>query len=874
TMQFCPNDTIGLAPFVSKGIGRCLYDTVTSSAMLGLAVLFGACQLVFYRRYGNRIESNRVNRSCSAGLQYFMPIAMVLLCIARCVCQLQYSPPLHGYQVYYLCANSLAWLLSFVLLWTEAHCLLPSVPTRGHGAILLLMWTQALAWELLSLLSCRSPQWWFRLVKPADQPELLLWAARLFATLLAFGLGLRGRAADIRYGPAPEAEDQTGFLGRQRRRQQQQQSAWFGLGHKLRLMLPYVWPSSSPLLQLRVVACVLLLACGRVINLLVPIYSKYIVDSLTPGAANGAANSSSLARRSAPFYILRLKSEPPLTPSPRGGSTVMLEFRWDLILIFVALKTLQGIGTGSSGLIGVVRFYLWIRVDQFTMREASLKLFNHLHLLSLRWHLSKKTGEVLRIVDRGVNSINQLLSYILFNIAPTLFDISIGIVYLTSWFNAWFGIMVFATMALFLYLSIVITEWRTKFRRRMNALDNERNARAVDSLLNFETVKYYAAEGYETERFRKATVDYQEADYISSQTLNLLNSVQNFIINIGFTGGALLCAYYIVQRANGNPEVPALTVGDYVLFSTYIMQLYVPLNWFATYYRMIQQQFIDMENMFELLDTKAEVADHPDAVDLNLGEATVEFRDVSFHYEPAKPVLKSVTFTVEPGQTVALVGQSGAGKSSILRLLFRFYDVQSGQILIDGKDIRRVTQNSLRQAIGVVPQDTALFNADIRYNIRYGRPDASDAEVEQAATLADIHSRILSFPSGYDTVVGERGLKLSGGEKQRVAIARTLLKGPRIVLLDEATSALDTATERNIQASLDRVCSGRTTLVVAHRLSTIVGADVILVLHDGEIVERGSHDALVQSGGLYAGMWRQQKLESDELAKENETAEM
>ncbi|PAA69858.1 hypothetical protein BOX15_Mlig013304g1 [Macrostomum lignano] len=552
----------------------------------------------------------------------------------------------------------------------------------------------------------------------------------------------------------------------------------------------------------------------------------------------------------------------------------MLEFRWDLILIFVALKTLQGIGTGSSGLIGVVRFYLWIRVDQFTMREASLKLFNHLHLLSLRWHLSKKTGEVLRIVDRGVNSINQLLSYILFNIAPTLFDISIGIVYLTSWFNAWFGIMVFATMALFLYLSIVITEWRTKFRRRMNALDNERNARAVDSLLNFETVKYYAAEGYETERFRKATVDYQEADYISSQTLNLLNSVQNFIINIGFTGGALLCAYYIVQRANGNPEVPPLTVGDYVLFSTYIMQLYVPLNWFATYYRMIQQQFIDMENMFELLDTKAEVADHPDAVDLNLGEARVEFRDVSFHYEPAKPVLKSVTFIVEPGQTVALVGQSGAGKSSILRLLFRFYDVQSGQILIDGKDIRRVTQNSLRQAIGVVPQDTALFNADIRYNIRYGRPDASDAEVEQAATLADIHSRILSFPSGYDTVVGERGLKLSGGEKQRVAIARTLLKGPRIVLLDEATSALDTATERNIQASLDRVCSGRTTLVVAHRLSTIVGADVILVLHDGEIVERGSHDALVQSGGLYASMWRQQKLESDELAKENETAEI
>uniref|UniRef100_A0A1I8FIA6 ABC transmembrane type-1 domain-containing protein n=1 Tax=Macrostomum lignano TaxID=282301 RepID=A0A1I8FIA6_9PLAT len=668
-----------------------------------------------------------------------------------------------------------------------------SVPTRGHGA-----YPTAHVDSSSSLGTAQPailpPQWWFRLVKPADQPELLCYGPLAYL-----------HPASLRSGPARRAAEYPVWAGAPRPRTRRvrssagsagasssQQSAWFGLGHKLRLMLPYVWPSSSPLLQLRVVACVLLLACGRVINCSVPIYSNGLAD---PGRSRTAPPTRAAWRgdRRHSNYILRLKSEPAADPVAErrvdSDAGIPLGSHID---IFVALKTAarhwQLRSSGSHWRCTI------LSVDRVTVHYAGgfAKLFNHLHL------------------------------YILFNIAPTLFDISIGMCTSLAGLKRLVRHHVFATIGPVPVLSIVI-----------NRMAHKRTLDAVDSLLNFETVKYYAAEGYENERFRKRL---RRPTYISSQTLNLLNSVQNFIINIGFTGGALLCAYYIVQRANGNPEVPALTVGDYVL--TYIMQLYVPLNWFATaYYRMIQQTVYRYGEY-------AEVADHPDAVDLNLGEATLSLR-------PAKPVLKSVTSQWSPGQTVALVGQSGAGKSSILRLLFRFYDVQSGQILIDGKDIRRVTpEQSQTGDRGLCRRDTALFNADIRYNIRYGRPDASDAELASEVSSS------------------------AAARKQRVAIARTLLKGPRIVLLDEATSALDTATERNIQASLDRVCSGRTTLVVAHRLSTIVGADVILVLHDGEIVERGSHDALVQSGGLYAGMWRQQKLESDELAKENETAEI
>lgn len=464
-------------------------------------------------------------------------------------------------------------------------------------------------------------------------------------------------------------------------------------------------------------------------------------------------------------------------------------------------------------------------------------------------------------MDRGTDSINNLLSYILFNIAPTIVDIVVAVVYFVIAFDGWFGLIVFTTMMAYLLFTIHVTEWRTKFRRVMNERDNEARAKSVDSLLNFETVKYYGQEQYEVERLRGAIVSYQKAEWVSLASLNLLGLGQNIIITTGLLVGSILCAYRVSQGL--------LNVGDYVLFSTYIIQLYAPLNFFGTYYRLIQQTFIDMENMFDLLDVDQEVQDSPDAAPLNVTRGKIEFRNVYFHYTPEKLILRDVSFTVQPGETLALVGPSGAGKSTIVRLLFRFYDIQDGAIVIDGQNIRMVTQSSLRQNIGVVPQDTVLFNDIIRYNIRYGRIGATDSEVERAAQFADIHDKVLTFPLQYDTVVGERGLKLSGGEKQRVAIARTILKSPAIILLDEATSALDTQTERNIQTSLMQVCQGRTTIIVAHRLSTIIHAHQILVLKDGVISERGTHSELLGSRGVYAAMWEQQQrsLQEEEEKK-------
>ncbi|MCI4393517.1 hypothetical protein PGIGA_G00158300 [Pangasianodon gigas] len=462
--------------------------------------------------------------------------------------------------------------------------------------------------------------------------------------------------------------------------------------------------------------------------------------------------------------------------------------------------------------------------------------------------------------------------YIVFSIFPTIADIIIAIIYFISNFNAWFGLIIFICMALYLTFTIIITEWRTKYRRDMNTLDNNAKAKAVDSLLNFETVKYYNAEDYEVGRFEEAILKYQSLEWLTNASLALLNQTQNLIIGLGLLAGSLLCAHFVTEGK--------FQVGDYVLFGTYIIQLYTPLNWFGTYYRVIQRSFIDMESMFKLFDEEEEVKDDVNAGMLHYKQGKIEFENISFSYVEGKEILKDVSFTVLPGQTVALVGQSGSGKSTIIRLLFRFYDIQGGCIRIDGQDITKVKQASLRSHIGVVPQDTVLFNDNIRENIRYGRISASDQEVEDAAVAADIHDKILSFSdgdatcfnsrvfvfnsySGYGTQVGERGLKLSGGEKQRVAIARTILKAPQIILLDEATSALDTQTERNIQASLMKVCANRTTIVVAHRLSTIIGADQILVLQDGQIAERGRHEELLAKGGLYADMWLKQQQASD-----------
>ncbi|KAF6112496.1 ATP binding cassette subfamily B member 6 (Langereis blood group) [Phyllostomus discolor] len=600
------------------------------------------------------------------------------------------------------------------------------------------------------------------------------------------------------------------------------QSTWRDLGRKLRLLSGYLWPQGSPALQLVVVICLGLMGLDRGLNLLVPIFYRNIVNLLT---------------EKAPWNSLA----------------------WT-VTTYVFLKFLQGGGTGSTGFVSNLRTFLWIKVQQFTSRRVELRLFSHLHELSLRWHLGRRTGEVLRIVDRGTSSVTGLLSYLVFNVLPTLADIIIGIVYFSMFFNAWFGLIVFLCMSLYLILTIMVTEWRTKFRRAMNTQENATRARAVDSLLNFETVKYYNAEGYEVDRYREAILKYQGLEWKSSASLVLLNQTQNLVIGLGLLAGSLLCAYFVSEQK--------LQVGDFVLFGTYIIQLYMPLNWFGTYYRMIQTNFIDMENMFDLLKEETEVKDLPGAGPLRFQRGRIEFENVHFSYADGRETLQDVSFTVMPGQTLALVGPSGAGKSTVLRLLFRFYDITSGCIRIDGQDISQVTQISLRSHIGVVPQDTVLFNDTIANNIRYGRVTAGNDEVEAAAKAAGIHDSIMGFPEGYETQVGERGLKLSGGEKQRVAIARTILKAPDIILLDEATSALDTSNERAIQASLAKVCTGRTTIVVAHRLSTVVGADQILVIKDGCIVERGRHEALLSRGGVYADMWQLQQGGQEEVSED------
>uniref|UniRef100_A0A674DFV9 ATP binding cassette subfamily B member 6 (LAN blood group) a n=1 Tax=Salmo trutta TaxID=8032 RepID=A0A674DFV9_SALTR len=593
---------------------------------------------------------------------------------------------------------------------------------------------------------------------------------------------------------------------------EESQSTWQDFGQKVRLLVPYMWPKGSMLLQGLVLLCLCLLGLERVINVFVPIYYKNIVNDLTDGSSWKTLATT--------------------------------------VCVYVLLKFLQGGGAGASGFVSNLRSFLWIRVQQYTNRVVQVRLFGHLHSLSLRWHLGRRTGDVLRSIDRGTSSINSLLSYIVFSIFPTIADIVISIIYFITYFNAWFGLIVFVCMFLYLTLTIIITEWRTKYRRDMNTQDNNAKSKAVDSLLNFETVKYYNAENYEVNRFEDAILKYQISEWKTQASLAFLNQTQNLIIGSGLLAGSLLCAYFVQEGK--------FKVGDFVLFSTYIIQLYTPLNWFGTYYRMIQNSFIDMESMFKLFTEEEEVKDAVNAGNLLYKLGKVEFKKIYIQ------VLFGLMKCVQ-------VGQSGCGKSTILRLLFRFYDVQGGCIRIDGQDISKVKQVSLRAHIGVVPQDTVLFNDNIRNNIRYGRISASDHEVEEAAIAADIHEKIQTFPEGYDTQVGERGLKLSGGEKQRVAIARTILKAPQIILLDEATSALDTQTERNIQASLTKVCSNRTTIVVAHREP--IQYDQWRLLRGGRLIimARTEHDELLAKEGLYCDMWmKQQQAQDSDSASDTE----
>lgn len=803
-LQYCPTNVSMGVIWDNHGISQCFLDTVSAGVIGGFLLLFGTIQLIMYRRYGTEISLAQIERSRMYNFQVALLGLLPVLAVVRFVLEgfVFEGGQVYGFMIVSLCVTLFMYPYSILLLVKERYYLLPSVPTRGHGLVLLLFWTMLFIAQNVVFVNLNYEKAWFHLTTVKDKVEFGLFVARYAATLFVFVIGLR--APGITSTQPEEYESLT---------HPENQSTFRNSWQKMRTLMPFLWPKKDCVLQFRVIFCFVLLLGGRVINLYVPIYNKKIVDSL---------------------------SERPLI------------FRWDWVLLYVGFKFLQGGGTGSMGLLNNLRSFLWIRIQQYTTREIEVELFRHLHSLSLRWHLNRKTGEVLRVMDRGTDSINNLLNYILFSIAPTIVDILVAVVFFIMAFNWWFGLIVFVTMALYIAATIMVTEWRTKFQRRMNLADNAQKARSVDSLLNFETVKYYGAEQYEVDCYREAILKYQEEEWRSSITLNILNTMQNVIVCGGLLAGSLLCAYLVVYQEG-------LTVGDYVLFASYIIQLYVPLNWFGTFYRAIQKNFVDMENMFDLMKEEQEVIDAPGAGELAvIRGGAIDFSDVTFGYTPERFVLRNVNFSVPAGKTVAIVGPSGAGKSTIMRLLFRFYDVESGSISIDGQNIKTVNQSSLRKAIGVVPQDTVLFNNTIKYNIQYGRVDAPDVDVIVAAKSADIHEKILTFPEKYETPVGERGLRLSGGEKQRVAIARTILKSPFIVLLDEATSALDTQTERNIQAALGRVCANRTTLIIAHRLSTIIHSDEILVLKDGLIVERGRHEALLEKHGVYADMWNQQ----------------
>jgi ATP-binding cassette subfamily B protein len=578
----------------------------------------------------------------------------------------------------------------------------------------------------------------------------------------------------------------------------------------LRKLLPYLWQY-----RWRVGIALAFMVAAKVANVSVPLLLKNLVDALSYKPTDPAA----------------------------------------VLVVPIGLLVAYGALRLSTSLFTELRELIFAKATEGAARSISLQVFRHLHALSLRFHLERQTGGMTRDIERGTRAVHSLISYSLYSIGPTLIEVVMVLTLLAVKFDAWFAWITIAALVVYVTFTITVTEWRTQFRKQMNELDSSAHSRAIDALLNYETVKYFNNEDFEAKRYDENLERLRRASLKSQSTLSLLNTGQQLIIATALVA--------MLWRATQGVVEGRMTLGDLVMVNAFMIQLYIPLNFLGVMYREIKQSLTDLDKMFTLLEKNREVDDAPGAPALQVREGHVRFENVSFAYDPSRPILHGVSFEIPPGKTVAVVGPSGAGKSTLARLLYRFYDIDSGHISIDGQELRSVTQASLRSAIGIVPQDTVLFNDTVEYNIAYGRPGATRAEVEAAAQAAHIHGFISATPKGYDTMVGERGLKLSGGEKQRVAIARTLLKNPPILIFDEATSALDSANERAIQAELRAVSQGKTALVIAHRLSTVVDAHEIVVMEAGRVVERGPHAELLARGGRYAQMWRLQQSGQD-----------
>lgn len=574
-----------------------------------------------------------------------------------------------------------------------------------------------------------------------------------------------------------------------------------------RRLAGYLWPKNKPALKARVIGALFFLAGAKVLNVYVPFLLKEAIDRFTI-------------------------------------QDVALALPLALIIGYTLARLCVQV-------FNEVRDLIFVQVQQFAQRTIGLETFRHIHNLSLEFHLSRQTGGLSRVIERGTRGIQFVLRFLLFNILPTILELTMITAVLVYYFDYRYALVVFGTIAAYVAVTFIVTEWRLQFRRKMNKEESTANTRAIDSLLNFETVKYFNNEDHEYQRFDRSLASYEKAAIKSQYSLSFLNVLQGGVVATGLLLMLLMAGQGVVNGDN--------TVGDFVLVNTYLIQLYLPLNFLGFVYREIKQSMIDMDKMFELINLKSSVQDKPGARPLQVSAGAIRFQDVDFSYNKDRQILHQVSFAAPAGSTIAIVGASGSGKSTIARILYRFYELDGGSVTIDGQNIAECTQESLRKALGIVPQDTVLFNDTIMYNIRYGDPGASDEAVFAAARMAELEPFIAKLPKKYDTMVGERGLKLSGGEKQRVAIARTILKNPKILIFDEATSALDSHTEQEIQKSLRKVARNRTTLVIAHRLSTIVDADQILVLENGRIAEQGRHDSLVAKGGLYASMWARQQ---------------